>query len=296
MRGDISSSHTKVEETIHLPSPPSSFLTNSQLFEKLRSEEMVGLSLIERSLLDRHSINGDDSYPPLHRVPLETTHRVVSFTMFSLAMSALQPIIDLLRASLIAKHSSRLTKEEFPALADAESMAVSILDEFFAEVSSIGMKNLHAFILAKTPRKLIEKAAVLHAMNTASTASPLFDDFLASLKESCNNLLIRSNNTALKKPCDHKKRSVMTLFRTPITTRKKLFPSSSAAAASTCEEFRKLEEFNNAVFAESQPIRTTRKLLDVMYVFLGDANEHKILKDPAFVEKHIEVSDRTCRE
>jgi len=37
-------------------------------------------------------------------------------------------------------------------------------------------------------------------------------------------------------------------------------------------------------------------MLDIMYLFLGDVSENKILTDSEFVEKHIEIADCKCRE
>jgi hypothetical protein len=53
---------------------------------------------------------------------------------------------------------------------------------------------------------------------------------------------------------------------------------------------------NSALFAGSQPIVAQRAMLDIMYLFLGDVSENKILTDSEFVEKHIEIADCKCRE
>lgn len=37
-------------------------------------------------------------------------------------------------------------------------------------------------------------------------------------------------------------------------------------------------------------------MLDIMFLFLGDIIDNKVLTDTEFIEKHIEISDCKCRE
>lgn len=104
------------------------------------------------------------------------------------------------------------------------------------------MKNLHAFIGSKTPKSLVDKTSAAATLSD----NHIFTDFLDDLKKFSTTVLTRSNNTALKKPCDHKKRSVMTLFRTP---RKRL--TSSIADYTNNSGGDKIEALNNAVFADA---------------------------------------------
>lgn len=81
------------------------------------------------------------------------------------------------------------------------------------------------------------------------------------------------------------------LHNMPLTSIQKLSKLNTPSPQSSLSS-----SHNTAILAHTQPIVVPTLTLDIMYLFLGDIIDNKILTDTDFIEKHIEIVDCKCRE
>ncbi|KAL4465830.1 hypothetical protein ABPG74_004067 [Tetrahymena malaccensis] len=241
---------------------------------------------------------------------LETLKKeVFSFLPFSIVTSTLLICTEFLREVLKKKYEHSL-KTDYPSLHDPQEITNQILNDFFEQINLVGLKNVKAYVKQKLPKNL-QELSLQESFHLEKIFKELDEYILDILK----------SNSCLKKPADHKKRSSMTLFR---NNRRKCNPSSSHQINYSeyndtqyqengipCLNLHHLitqrnsiggsnkqtvNNKNNALLPHDQPVIAPHSKLDLIYLFLGDISENKILNDTEYIEKHIEIVDCRCRE
>ncbi|EAR87280.2 hypothetical protein TTHERM_00055940 (macronuclear) [Tetrahymena thermophila SB210] len=241
---------------------------------------------------------------------LETLKKeVFSFLPFSIVTSTLLICTEFLREVLKKKYEHSL-KTDYPSLHDPQEITNQILNDFFEQINLVGLKNVKAYVKQKLPKNL-QDLSLQESFHIEKIFKELDEYVLDILK----------SNSCLKKPADHKKRSSMTLFR---NNRRKCNPPSSHQINFSeyndtqyhengipCLNLHHLitqrnnaggsnkqttNNKNSALLPHDQPVIAPHSKLDLIYLFLGDISENKILNDTEYIEKHIEIVDCRCRE
>ncbi|KAL4470710.1 hypothetical protein ABPG72_016715 [Tetrahymena utriculariae] len=242
---------------------------------------------------------------------LETLKKeVFSFLPFSIVTNTLLICTEFLREVLKKKYEHSL-KTDYPSLHDPQEITNQILNDFFEQINLVGLKNVKAYVKQKLPKNL-QDLSLQESFHLEKIFKELDEYVLDILK----------SNSCLKKPADHKKRSSMTLFR---NNRRKCNPQSShqinfseyndtqyQESGIPCLNLHHLisqrnnnaggsnkqtaNNKNSAILPHDQPVIAPHSKLDLIYLFLGDISDNKILNDTEYIEKHIEIVDCRCRE